>query len=149
MPGRAPGLDAGGPAGTGPPWGRHADLSGLAALSGEIHADVAVVGAGITGLTTALLLQEGGASVAVLEADRVCSGVSANTTAKVTALQGTVYSRLTSSFGAEQAGVYARWNLAALDGIAAHAEKDGIDCSFRRRAAYTYAADSSQRETIE
>jgi glycine/D-amino acid oxidase-like deaminating enzyme/nitrite reductase/ring-hydroxylating ferredoxin subunit len=108
-----------------------------------------VVGAGITGVTTALLVQESGASVALIEADRVCAGVSANTTAKVSALQGTVYSRLVSRFGSEDAEIYARWNSDALEWIAAQAENGGIECSFRRRAAYTYAADDSQRASVE
>ena len=56
--------------------------------------DVAVLGAGITGLTTALLLALRGARVAVIEADRVGGGVTGNNTAKVTALQSTVYSSL-------------------------------------------------------
>src|SRR5687767_11082558 len=53
-------------------------------LQGEQHADAVVVGAGITGLTTALLLQRKGLEVAVVEADRIASGVTGSTTAKVT-----------------------------------------------------------------
>ncbi|HKG36522.1 MAG TPA: FAD-dependent oxidoreductase [Solirubrobacterales bacterium] len=149
MPAPAPALSAGGPVGTGGPWGTHADLPPHPALAGEIHADVAVVGAGITGVTTALLLQESGASVALLEADRICSGVSSHTTAKVTALQGTTYTRLLSRFGVEGASIYARWTSAAVDWIGEQAEKGAIECSFRRRADYTFAADASQRDTVE
>jgi glycine/D-amino acid oxidase-like deaminating enzyme/nitrite reductase/ring-hydroxylating ferredoxin subunit len=143
---RAPG---GGPAGTGPPWGSRVELPPFPTLAGEVHADVTVVGAGLTGITTALLLQAAGASVALVEADRICAGVSSHTTAKVSALQGTVYSRIVSNFGAEAARVYAEWNLAALEWMARQVEEHRIDCSFRRRAAYTYAADDSQRSAIE
>ena len=54
----------------------------------RVAVDVVVVGAGITGLTTALLLQRGGARVVLVEAGRVCSGVTAYTTGKVTTLHG-------------------------------------------------------------
>ena len=45
-------------------------------LAGELRADVAVVGAGIAGLTTAWLLQRAGKRVAVVEAREVGSGAS-------------------------------------------------------------------------
>ena len=60
-------------------------------LTGTHDADVVVVGAGITGLTTALLLAQGGVSVAVVEAHRVASGTTGYTTAKVTSLHSMAY----------------------------------------------------------
>ena len=62
-------------------------------LTGAHTFDVAVVGGGITGLTTALFLKRRGLNVVVLEALRVASGVSGNNTAKVTALQSTCIHR--------------------------------------------------------
>jgi glycerol-3-phosphate dehydrogenase len=52
----------------------------------ELTTDVVVVGGGIAGLTTALLLRRQGLRVAVLEADRVGHGASGNNTAKASAL---------------------------------------------------------------
>ncbi|HSN88436.1 MAG TPA: FAD-dependent oxidoreductase, partial [Thermoanaerobaculia bacterium] len=49
-------------------------------LTGDAHVDVAVVGAGITGLTAARLLVEAGRTVAVLDQDRVGSGTTGRTT---------------------------------------------------------------------
>ena len=109
-------------------------------LGGEVHADVAVIGSGITGLTTARLLTAAGARVAVVEADRLACGVSSYTTAKITALQGTIYSQLRSKFDADATGVYARANTAALEWIADRVAAESIDCDFRSRHAYTYAA---------
>src|SRR4051812_5199416 len=67
---------------------------GLPALGGDLEVDVAVLGGGIAGLTTALLLKRQGARVAVVEAAQVGRGVTGCTTAKVSALQATVYSQI-------------------------------------------------------
>jgi monoamine oxidase len=73
-------------------WLATAPATSYAPLEGDATSDVAVLGGGIAGLTTALLLKRDGARVIVLEGRRVGSGVTGCTTAKVTALQQTVYS---------------------------------------------------------
>src|SRR5689334_1275912 len=78
----------------------------------DLRVDVAVLGGGIAGLTTALLAQRDGASVAVLEAGRVGAGVTGNNTAKVSALQQTVYSQISSRHGSERLQAYGAANLA-------------------------------------
>ena len=118
-------------------------------LRGEQSADVAVVGAGIVGLTCALLLQRSGRRVVVIEADRVCIGTSGHTTAKVTALHGLVYSSLTRRYDERTAAVYARANEAALEQVAALVRELEIDCDFRRTAAYTYTLDEKHVKDIE
>src|SRR3982750_2925494 len=69
-------------------WVDSAPKTSYPALTPGLHVDVGVLGGGIAGLTTALLLKRNGASVAVVEAGRVGAGVTAYTTAKVTSLQG-------------------------------------------------------------
>ena len=132
-----------------PPWLEEDPPRRHEPLAGQYRADVAVVGAGITGVTLARLLSEAGASVALVEADRVGLGVSCFTTAKVTALQATIYRRLASNFGDDAATTYASANVEALDWIARRVDSEQIDCRFRRRTAFTYAADAEQREAVE
>ena len=64
-----------------------------AALSGDVQADVAVIGGGIVGITTALLLSEAGADVVLLEANQLGRGVSGHTTAKLSSQHGLIYDR--------------------------------------------------------
>jgi len=108
------------------------------ALDGGLDVDVAVVGGGITGLSTAVNLKEAGRTVAVVERDRILEGVTAHTTAKLTSLHGLIYEKLVSEFGSEKARQYAAANEAAIEEVARRVERDDIECEFQRRRAYTY-----------
>src|SRR5687768_12364729 len=90
--------------------------------------DVAVIGGGIIGITTALLLKQGGARVAVIEATTVGSGVTGATTAKVTALQSTVLSTIRSRHGDDATAVYAEASAAAVEWVAGLVSELGIEC---------------------
>src|SRR4051794_15058032 len=120
-----------------------------AALQGDVEVDVAVIGGGITGLTTALLLKRTGARVAVVEAARIGSGVTGCTTAKVSALQSTMFSTITSRHGEEAAAIYAEASLAGVAQVAALADQEGRKCELERRPAFTYAADEQELRAIE
>ncbi|PRX50952.1 glycine/D-amino acid oxidase-like deaminating enzyme [Prauserella shujinwangii] len=118
-------------------------------LAGEQRFDVAVLGAGITGLTTALLAKRQGARVAVLESGRVARGATGNNTAKATALQSIVYSTLERRHGPRTAAAYASGNLAAVETIARLAAEEGIDCDLERRPATTVARNGEERTLVE
>ena len=118
-------------------------------LDDDRTVDVAVLGAGITGLTTALLLTARGARVAVIEADRVGGGATGNNTAKVTALQSTVYSSLQRAHGKEAAADYAAGSMAAVHRVAALIDQQGIECDLQRRPALTVAADDTELSAVQ
>lgn len=113
------------------------------------HADVAVLGAGMAGVLTALALVEDGAVVALLDAGEVAARTTGRSTAKVTALHGAVYHRLRHGKGAEAAACYAEANQAGVDEIASIAERLGIDCDLRSAIAYTCASTADGDRTIE
>jgi glycine/D-amino acid oxidase-like deaminating enzyme/nitrite reductase/ring-hydroxylating ferredoxin subunit len=121
----------------------------LPRLEHDVEADVVVLGAGIVGITTALLLHEAGMRVVLVEADRVACGVSGFTTAKVTSQHGLFYARLRRTLGEEAARTYGQVNEAALAWIAARVDLDEIDCDFRRQAAYAYVTSEDGREQVE
>ncbi len=118
-------------------------------LRGRLDVDVAVIGGGIAGLTTALLVAREGARVAVVEAARIGTGVTGCTTAKVSALQATIYSTIASRHGSEAASRYAQASRAGVERVAELAATEGIECDLVRRDAFTYAADESERSSVE
>lgn len=130
-------------------WLDTAPPSDYPTLEQDIDVDVAIVGGGIAGMTVALMLKRGGARVAVIEAARIASGVTGCTTAKVSALQATMYSTIAARHGAEAARTYAEASLAAVESVAAIVGEQAIDCDLERRPAFTYAADESEREAVE
>ena len=107
-------------------------------LAGDVAVDVAVLGGGITGVTTALLLKQAGKTVALVELRRVGHGVSGNTTAKLTSGHGFVYAKLAQKHGLEVARVYAESNEAGLAKIADLVETHAIECDFERSDNYVY-----------
>lgn len=119
------------------------------AAPGGVEADVVVVGAGIAGLSAALALAEQGASVVVLEAGRVASGVTGYTTAKVTSLHGLVYSGLVRNRGRSAAQAYAAANEAGVQRVRDWVERYGIACELETRAAVTYTTSPSAVADIE
>lgn len=101
------------------------------ALEGDRTVDVAVVGAGLTGLAVARELVDRGVSVVVLEADRIASGSSGFTTAKVTSLHGLRYADLLSRHGRDKAQQYADANQWAVEHIATLTDAERLPaCSY-------------------
>jgi glycine/D-amino acid oxidase-like deaminating enzyme/nitrite reductase/ring-hydroxylating ferredoxin subunit len=129
-------------------WLASAGETGYPALDREIEADVAVIGAGVAGLTAALALKRAGHTVAVIEAARVGTGVTGHTTGKVTSLHRLAFTELVRSHGMDTARIYGQANQAAIEHIRRVVAAEGIDCDFRLVANYTYAESNEAVEHV-
>lgn len=119
------------------------------ALDRDIEADVIVVGSGIVGLSTARMLAARGLRVVVIEARNVCHGATGYTTAKLTSLHSTIYSKLSKTWGDETAAVYAAANQAAIAKVRELVAMDRIECDLHEASAYTYAESNDHLGEIE
>jgi glycine/D-amino acid oxidase-like deaminating enzyme/nitrite reductase/ring-hydroxylating ferredoxin subunit len=118
-------------------------------LVDELTTDVLVVGAGITGLTTALELLERGLGVVVLEADQVGAGSTGRSTGKVSSQHGVVYSQLRRQHGRQVAAAYGDANERAIEKVTALAERHGIACDLETVSSYVHTTAPEQRALLQ
>ena len=112
----------------------------------ESPVDEVVVGAGITGLVTALLLARAGRRVAVVEARHVGAVATGNTTAKISMLQGTKYSSILRYQSKDVASAYVEANREGQAWLLQFCADHGVEV--QHRPAATYAAKKSELSTV-
>ncbi len=128
------------------PWLSSTLEAGYGPLESNLSVDIAVVGAGIAGLSTAMALRDRGKSVVVLERDSVAAGVTGKSTAKLTSQHGLIYDHLRREFGRDAAGRYATVNEQAIDEVERRIDDLEIDCGFERQPSYLYSDDRDEIE---
>ncbi len=111
--------------------------------------DVLIVGGGITGITTALLLQKSGKKCVLAEAKNICFGTSGGTTAHLNTLVDTPYNRIISDFGEDNARLIAQVTRNAIELVEKHVHEYKIDCEFKKLPAYLYSQDDKQTKELD
>lgn len=125
-------------------WTQSASLAPRQALDHNLETDVVVIGAGMAGVLTAWFLQQRGLNVVVLEANRVGSGQTQNTTAKITAQHGLTYKKLIEAFGLQKAAQYAKANWKAIADYRNIVNQLHISCQLEEVPAYLYTRYNPQ-----
>ena len=120
-------------------WIAPRDAPRFASLAHDLHVDVAIVGAGITGITAAMLLHRAGKRVAIVERRRVLDGETGHTTAHLATAIDARYATLRSDFGEASARLVYESSRAAIDQIAAFVKDLNIECGFESATGYLYA----------
>ena len=118
-------------------------------LQDDIKCDVAIIGAGITGITTALLLSGSGMKIAVIEACKVAGSTTGKTTAKITTLHSLKLHNISSELGHETADMYYKGNQMGFNKIKDIIEKHSIYCDYTNIPAYVYTESSEGINNLE
>ncbi len=119
-------------------WVKTTPSTNFNTLEEGLSVDVAILGAGIVGITAAALLKESGLSVAVIEAQKIVKDVTAYTTAKITVAHNIIYQHIISEYGEEGARKYGKANQSAIDKIESIINNYNISCDFKRFPCYLY-----------
>ena len=118
-------------------------------LNQNEHCDVAVIGAGIAGLSTAYELAQRGVAVVVIDRARIAGGMTARTTAHLAPSCDDLMSAFADLRGVEAAKLFYESQMAAVDRIEEIQEKEGIDCGFRRLDGYLFQGDGMPGDVID
>jgi len=118
-------------------WMDQTSLPAFPRLQEKLETDVLVIGGGLAGILCARRLRELGVDCILLEAERLCGGVTGRTTAKLTAQHGLIYAKLVKRLGLAGAKAYLAANLTALEALKTLAQ--GMDCGYRERDNYVYS----------
>ena len=122
-------------------WDNDVTMPRFPQLEGDLRTDVLVIGGGLAGLLCAWNLTRVGVDCALIEENRIMSGVSGRTTAKVTAQHGLVYGKLLRKFGPEKAKLYWQANRDAVAALGKLAQE--ADCDYESQSNSIYTRDAT------
>lgn len=126
-------------------WQKDTELPAFPKFQGSCGTDVLIIGGGMTGILTAYFLNNSGAECILLEKNRILSGTTSGTTAKITFQHGLIYNKLIRKKGVESAGLYLQAHKSAFEMFENLCKN--IDCDFEYRDSYIYSLDD--REKLE
>lgn len=118
-------------------WKDGLKLPSFERLEGSVKTDVLVIGGGLCGVLCTYLLCKAGVDCRLAEAAEIGSGMTGNTTAKLTFQHGLIYDKLMKSRGKDIARAYLDAGERALEEYRKLAGK--IDCDFEEKDAYVYS----------
>ena len=121
-------------------WDQSIKIPDFPPLYGDFRTEVLIIGGGITGLLCGHFLKDAGISCTIIDAGKICQGVTHNTTAKITVQHGLIYHKLISKFGAERARLFFDAQNQALEMY--RSLSANIDCDFEEKDAFVYSRNS-------
>ena len=124
-------------------WAETAKLPSFPSLEQDLKTDILIVGGGMAGLLCACALNRACADYALIEADRICGGVTRNTTAKITSQHGLIYDKLIGEYDVETARLYYEANQAAISSFRRLAAD--YPCQMETKPAFVYTTGGTEK----
>lgn len=130
-------------------WKEFSEKKNFEKLNDNLECDVLVIGGGMAGIFTAYYLQKVGRNVVLVEAHTIGSGMTANTTAVITAQHDTMYKDMIANNGFDVAKDYLYANLQAVENFKQLVEDEQIDCDFEITPSYLYSHKHSLEDEVK
>lgn len=118
-------------------WNQGMKKCSFATLEGDINTDILVIGGGLCGILCAYMLQQSGVDCVLVEADKICDGITNGTTAKITWQHGLVYHKIMKQYGFEVAQLYYRSQKDSFNELTKMASEYDTDLEFCRSFVYS------------
>ena len=118
-------------------------------LNQDINIDILIVGGGFVGIACAYQLVKEGFKIAILEGNRILSGATGYTTAKITSQHELIYNKIETHMGRELAQQYADANQYAIKEIKRIADQHNIDCDYVTESAFAFTQQAKYIQKIE
>ena len=130
-------------------WSEFSQKKEFEQLNRDISCDILVIGGGMAGVLTAYYLMREGKNVVLVEGAQIGSGMTANTTAVITAQHDTPYKDLIKYYGEEKAKNYLRANLSAVEEFKQIINNEQIDCDFEITPSYMHSKDYNLNDEVK
>ncbi len=124
-------------------WSENANRPHFPELEKDIRTDVLIIGGGMAGILCAYMLNNAGVDCVLVEAKRICDGVTKNTTAKITLQHGLIYNKLIKRFGKDKALLFYKSQKAACDKYAELCAN--IQCDFENKDSFVYSLKDREK----
>lgn len=118
-------------------WNEDAEKYSFDTMKGDTKTDVLIVGGGLCGILCAYMLKEAGVDCVLVEADRICAGITNGTTAKITLQHGLIYDKITKKYGTEKAKLYYESQKEAFVRLIGLASNQDCDLEFCNSFVYS------------
>ena len=127
-------------------WSENSKLPSFYSLKKDVKTDVLIIGGGMAGILCAYFLKNAGVNYMLVEQNTICSGITKNTTAKITSQHGLIYQKIIKEFGTETAKLYLDANEKAVNkfrqmciGNSQSNKLPQIDCDFESKPSFIYS----------
>ncbi|MEL1243376.1 FAD-dependent oxidoreductase [Flavobacterium sp. DGU11] len=130
-------------------WKANAEGNRFETLKANITTEVAIIGGGITGITTAQLLKQAGLKVAVLEARSVGGGSTAGSTGNIYKVTEFGFDATKTKYDTDVVRQVTTARDEALTLIKQNIQQYAIDCDYKEQPWYLFSSNEANSSKIE
>lgn len=118
-------------------WEQTSEIGRHKELQRDLHTDVLIIGGGLCGILCAYFLKNAGIDCVLVDASTIASGITKNTTAKITSQHRLIYSELLKHKSIAEAQLYLQAHQSAIAKYEKLCKK--MDCDFQKCPSYVYS----------